>query len=31
MTNEEIKEYITAHAPEAIFDETGEWLNIAVE
>jgi NADH-quinone oxidoreductase subunit C len=31
MTNEEIKEYIIAHAPEAIFDETGEWLNIIVE
>jgi len=31
MTNEEIKTYITAHAPEATFDETGEWLNILVE
>ena len=31
MTSEEIKEYITAHAPEASFDETGEWLNIIVE
>ncbi len=31
MTNEEIKQYITAHAPEATFDETGEWLNIIVE
>jgi NADH:ubiquinone oxidoreductase subunit C len=31
MTNEEIKQYITAHAPEANFDESGEWLNIVVE
>ena len=31
MTNEEIKQYITEHAREAIFDETGEWLNIVVE
>ena len=31
MTNEEIKTYITAHAPEANFDETGEWLTILVE
>jgi len=30
MTNETIKEYITAHAPEASFDETGEWLNIII-
>jgi NADH:ubiquinone oxidoreductase subunit C len=30
MTNEAIKEYITAHAPEASFDETGEWLNIII-
>lgn len=30
MTNETIKEYITAHAPEATYDETGEWLNIVV-
>jgi len=30
MTNEAIKEYITAHAPEAGFDETGEWLNIII-
>jgi NADH-quinone oxidoreductase subunit C len=30
MTNEAIKEYITAHAPEASFDETGEWLNIVI-
>jgi len=31
MTNEEIKTYITAHTPEATFDETGEWLTILVE
>ncbi len=31
MTNEAIKEYITTIAPEAIFDETGEWLTITVE
>jgi NADH-quinone oxidoreductase subunit C len=31
MTNEEIKTYITAHAPEATYDETGEWLTILVE
>ena len=30
MTNETIKEYITAHAPEATYDETGEWLTIVV-
>ena len=31
MTNEAIKEYITQHAPDATYDETGEWLNIVVE
>lgn len=31
MTNEEIKEYISAHAPNATFEETGEWLNIIIE
>lgn len=31
MTNEEIKSLITGVAPTAVFDETGEWLNIAVE
>ncbi len=31
MDIESIKSYITAHAPEATFDETGEWLNIIVE
>ena len=30
MTNETIKEYITAHAPEATYYETGDWLNIVV-
>ena len=31
MTNEEIKEQITAILPAATFDETGEWLNIMIE
>ncbi len=31
MTNEEIKEYIPSIAPNAILDETGEWLNITIE
>jgi len=31
MTNEEIKTYITAHTPEATYDETGEWLTILIE
>lgn len=31
MTNEEIKTYITGILPEAVFDETGEWLNVSVE
>ena len=30
MTNEEIKQYITETLPTAAFDETGEWLNVAV-
>ena len=30
MTNEEIKELVTALFPEATFDETGEFLNILV-
>ena len=30
MTNEAIKELITAHTPAATYDETGEWLNIIV-
>ena len=31
MTKEEIKEHITQHLPGAVFDETGEWLNVQVE
>ena len=31
MTNEEIKEYIPSIAPNAILDETGEWLNITIK
>lgn len=31
MTNEEVKEYVSAVQPSATFDETGEWLNIQVE
>jgi NADH:ubiquinone oxidoreductase subunit C len=31
MTNEAIKEFITAHTPAATYDETGEWLNIIVD
>jgi NADH:ubiquinone oxidoreductase subunit C len=31
MTNEAIKEFITAILPTASFDETGEWLNIQIE
>ena len=31
MTNEDIKAFITTVQPAATFDETGEWLNIAVE
>jgi NADH-quinone oxidoreductase subunit C len=30
MTNEEIKEFISAAEPSAVFDESGEWLNITV-
>lgn len=29
--NEEIKQYIAQLLPSAIFDETGEWLNISIE
>jgi len=29
--NEDIKQYITDIQPDAIFDETGEWLNINLE
>ncbi len=31
MTNEEIKEFFINVHPPAVFDETGEWLNITVE
>ena len=31
MTNQEFKEYISAHVPNAIYDETGEWLNVQIE
>jgi NADH-quinone oxidoreductase subunit C len=31
MTNEEIKEYITSLLPTAVFDETGEWLNVLID
>src|SRR6266571_1995026 len=31
MTNEEIKAYISSILPTAVFDETGEWLNIAID
>ena len=31
MTNESIKEFITQFQPSALFDETGEWLNIAID
>jgi NADH-quinone oxidoreductase subunit C len=31
MSNEEIKEFFTDIQPAAVFDETGEWLNITIE
>jgi NADH:ubiquinone oxidoreductase subunit C len=31
MTKEELKEHIVQHQPNAVFDETGEWLNVQVE
>lgn len=31
MTKEELKEHITQRQPSAVFDETGEWLNVQVE
>lgn len=31
MTNEAIKTHISALVPSAVFDETGEWLNLLVE
>ncbi len=30
MSNEEIKAYISSVAPAAVFDESGEWLNVLV-
>ncbi|MCS3796365.1 NADH-quinone oxidoreductase subunit C [Niastella sp. OAS944] len=31
MTNNELKDHITQGQPSAVFDETGEWLNVQVE
>lgn len=31
MTNDEIKQYITSIQPDAVFDETGEWLNMQID
>lgn len=31
MTNEALKENISAQVPDAVFDETGEWLSVLVE
>ena len=31
MTNEEIKQHITVIQPDAVFDETGEWLNVQID
>jgi NADH-quinone oxidoreductase subunit C len=31
MTNEEIKDFFAGIQPTAVFDETGEWLNITIE
>ncbi len=31
MTNEAFKEYITSVLPSAVYDETGEWLNVMIE
>jgi NADH-quinone oxidoreductase subunit C len=31
MSNEEIKEFFTGIQPAAVFDETGEWLNITID
>ena len=31
MTNELIKEFVAMFQPSAVFDETGEWLNIQVD
>jgi NADH-quinone oxidoreductase subunit C len=31
MTNDELKEHIIQFRPNAVFDETGEWLHVFVE
>lgn len=31
MSNEEIKQLVTSIQPAAVFDETGEWLNISID
>ena len=31
MTKEEIKEHIARFQPNALFEETGEWLNVQIE
>jgi NADH-quinone oxidoreductase subunit C len=31
MTKEELKEHIIQREPTAVFDETGEWLNVSIE
>lgn len=31
MTNEEVKEFVSGIHPSAVFDETGEWLNIQID
>lgn len=31
MTKEELKEHITQCRPNAVFEETGEWLNVYIE
>lgn len=31
MSNEEIKSLISSIAPDATFDETGEWLNVSID
>jgi NADH-quinone oxidoreductase subunit C len=31
MTNEEVKAFVSGIHPSAVFDETGEWLNIHID
>ena len=31
MTKEELKAKLTEFNPAAVFDETGEWLNVSIE